>query len=560
MSLYLSFTNISKSYGFHQVLKEVSLVLNAGERIGLVGANGVGKSTLLKIITGEIEADSGTLTLPAGLQIGYLAQVITDFEGKTIDELIAQSMNKLHTLESQMRQLEARMTTVGADELGEIMLEYGEFADQFERYGGYEMDYRVDSVLDGLRIGHISRDRQFSTLSGGEKARVGLAILLLQSPDVLLLDEPTNHLDFASLEWLEDYLRAYRGGILIVSHDRHFLNRTVSVIVEIDEHTRTAKRYVGDYDAYHKAKMQERRKWVSDYANQQEEIKVLRIEMKETAHRNNNYRAHKDNDKYIRNDKIATHDKTVAKRIHAAEERLNRILENPIPQPPDLLRFEPEFDPQLLKSRVPLSVSNLSKHYGERTILEDVTFSLDLNSRVVLVGPNGAGKSTLLKILLGLDKPDCGEVYLNPGVRIGYLAQEHGMLDPDKTAFEAYQEGLPGHEQQLMAMILRSGLFRYDELGKRVRELSSGQQRKLQIARLMAGKANLLVLDEPTNYVSFDVLEGLEDALRQFPGPIIAASHDRRFIEQFNGGVWMLENGRINLNSTIGLELSAANA
>jgi macrolide transport system ATP-binding/permease protein len=454
-------------------------------------------------------------------------------------------MRHLRDLETRLRALEQQMETANNGTLDALMMEYGNVTEQYERYGGYEIDHRVGVVLDGLQVGHIPRDRPFVTLSGGEKARVGLAMLLLQAPDVLLLDEPTNHLDFASLRWLESYLQAYRGGILIVSHDREFLNRTVNAIVEIDEHTRTAKRYSGNYDAYHTAKLQERRTWEADFERQQEEIKSLRLEMKETARRNSNYRAHSDSDKYIRNDKIATHDRTVSKRIHMAEEKLKRIEANPIPRPPEPLHFDPVFDPQMLKGRMPMIVSGVTKAFGERVVLDDVSFTLGLHSRVVLVGPNGAGKTTLLKILVGGDRADRGEVYLNPAVKIGYLDQEGANLDPAKTVLEAFAEGMAYTQQQLITMLLRGGLFRYDDLSKQVGQLSSGQRRKVQIARLIAGQANLLVLDEPTNYVSFDVLEGLEEALRDFPGPVIDASHDRRFIEQFQGDVWEMRDGEV---------------
>ncbi len=547
MSTYLSINNLSKSYNIHNVLNGVSLILNAGERVGLVGANGVGKSTLLKIVAGEIEADGGEIVLAPGTQIGYLPQVITGFDDKTVEDLIDDALRTLRDMERQMRLLEAQMGQVSGAALDEVMATYGDLAEQFERSGGYEIDHRLQTVLNGLRMNHIGRDRRFGTLSGGEKARLGLALLLLGSPDVLLLDEPTNHLDFASLVWLEDYLQNYRGSILMVSHDRHFLNRTVNAIVEIDEQTRAAKRYSGGYDTYQQAKLQERRKWEADYATQQEEIKALQLEAKETARSNANYRPQTDNDKFIRNAKKATHDNTVAKRIRLAEEKLIRIEANPLPPPPVPLHFDPHFDPAALRGRFPITVSNIAKSYGTRCILDHLNFTVGAESRIVLAGPNGAGKSTLIKILSGIEKADSGEVYINPAVRLGYLDQEKGFLDPTQNLFEAFKENLVTTmpEQQLKTFLIKSGLFRYEDFEKPVSGLSSGQRRKLQIARLMAGSANLLMLDEPTNDVSFDVLEGLESALKDFPGPVIAASHDRRFMEHFGGEIWAVENGHI---------------
>jgi macrolide transport system ATP-binding/permease protein len=553
---YLSVLNVSKTYSYTTVLNGVSLVLNGGQRIGLVGANGVGKSTLLKIITGEVEADSGSVTFSPGMRVGYLAQVIDAADDKTLHTLIADSQHHLVALERRMRALESQMAHDSS-----AMLEYGDVAEQFERGGGYALDSRVDAVLDGLGVGHIARDRLFVTLSGGEKSRVALATLLLQAPDVLLLDEPTNHLDFAAMAWLEDTLRAYRGAVMIVSHDRLFLNRTVTAIVEIDEHSRSSKTYAGDYDSYLRAKRAERRKWEQDFARQQETIKMLRMEIKVTARRNDNYRTPSDGDKFIPFGKKQNHDDTVAKRVHSAEEKLRRIEADPVARPPEPLHFHAGFAPQMLKGRHPLVVNGLGKQFGARRVLEDVTFTLGAQDRVVIVGVNGAGKSTLLKLLACVEQPDTGAVTLNPAVRLGYLDQEGERLNDAQTVFEAYAEGLPESEQQLKATLLKSGLFRYDEFDLRVGQLSTGQRRKLQIARLIAARSNLLMLDEPTNHVSFDVLESLEDALELFPGPILAVSHDRRFIDRIarmGGQVWTLHDGRLSQHAASSYNLQSA--
>ncbi len=541
----LTLTHISKSYGVQTVLDQVSMPITDGQRIGLVGANGVGKSTLLKIIAGEIEADSGKLDLPARIQIGYLPQTaVESADGTTISDLIHQTLDHLRQLEVRLRELEGEMAA-GGNHLDAVMAEYGDVSEQFEQHGGYEIDYRVDAVLSGLRLDHIDRSRRVATLSGGEKARVGLALLLLKAPDVLLLDEPTNHLDLTSLDWLEKYLEAYRGAVLIVSHDREFLNRTVNLIVEIDEHSHQAKSYSGNYETYLARKAIERARWKADFEQQQEEIKALRHEIKLTARNVNHNRPARDNDKFWIGFKDGRTNVAIARRVASSEERLARIEADPIPRPPEPLSFEPEFDPQTLKGRLPLVTSGLVMTYGGRRVLDDVSFSVSARSRIVLVGPNGAGKTTLLRLLAGVEAPVRGEVILNPQVRIGYLDQEQQTLNPNQTVIEAYRHGRAGDEQRMIAVLLGSGFFRYDELARRVGQLSSGMKRKLQIAQLIADRANLLLLDEPTNYVSFDVLEAFEDALVSFPGPIIAVSHDRRFMSRFAGEIWELSDGHL---------------
>ena len=545
--MFITVSDIRKTYALHPVLDGVSFSLNDGDRHGLVGANGVGKSTLLKIIMGEVQADSGSVTLAAGRRIGYLAQTIKYTEGKTLADLIAESLDAVYGLERRLRELETEMSQVEGDALDRVLAEYGEVSEHFERLGGYELEYRVDTVFAGLGVDRIDRGRPFATLSGGEKTRVGLALLLLGAPDVLLLDEPTNHLDFAMLDWLEKYLARYRGAMLIVSHDRLFLNRTVTAIIEIDEHKRTAKRYAGNYDVYLEARTRELRQWQLDFERQQEEIRELRFDMKVTAHKNT-FKAPTDGDKFVLGIKKNTHADTISKKVRVAEERLKRIEADPIPMPPEPLRFDPDFDAEALNGRFPLLVNNVSKRYGDRLLFDDVTFTVGAKSRIVIIGENGAGKSTLLKMLAGQERPDRGSITVHPAVRIGYLDQERRAFDPRLSAFDAYRDGLPGTDQALMSMILRMGLFRYDDLRLEVGALSSGQQRKLQLARVMAARANLLILDEPTNDVSFDVLEGLEDALKDFPAPVIAVSHDRRFIERFGGEVWALRDGRLNQN------------
>jgi len=543
----LSIADVSKSYGVQPVLNQVSFTLNDGDRVGLVGANGVGKSTLLKIIVGEIEADQARIAVPRGMDIGYLPQTINALQGQTVDSLIAGALQMLHDTEQRLRDLELAMSTASSEALAEIMDEYAHATEQFERLGGYDIEHRIVMVLNGLRVGQIDRTRQMNTLSGGEKSRVGLAMLLLRAPTILLLDEPTNHLDVMSLQWLESYLSTYHGAMFIVSHDRQFLNQTVTAIVEIDEYTRQAKRYTGDYDAYLAAKALERRTWLEKYEAQQEELKALRYEVKHGAHQvaKFNPNGKQGGDKFAKGFFKGRADAAVSRRVQNAEERLRRIEADPIPEPPEPLMFDPDFDPRALESHTPLIASQITKVYGERIVLDHVSLVVGSHTRIALVGPNGAGKSTLLRILAGQDRADEGTVTVSPQARLGVLDQENEGIEGNLSLLDLYRDGLSDPEQVLITRLIACGFFRYEEIRRPVRVLSSGQKRKLQIARLIAVRANVLLLDEPTNFISFDVLEAFESAIRTFPGPVVAASHDRRFLQAFNGEIWELREGKL---------------
>jgi macrolide transport system ATP-binding/permease protein len=541
--MLLTVRQLSKFYGDRQVLRDVSLTLDRGQHKGLVGANGAGKSTLLKAIVGEIGPDGGSVTLEPDAEIGYLPQTLAAAAGKSVDELLHDSLAKVYQLEKRMRELERAMTSANGD-LGDVLAEYAEVSECFERRGGYDLAHRLEIVLGGLAVADIDRSRSVATLSGGEKTRVCLAALLLRAPDLLLLDEPTNHMDFAAMEWLEAYLQSYPGGLIVVSHDRHFLNRTVTAILEVDEHSGQVKQYTGDYDAYAEAKHLERQQWIEAYAAQQEEIAELRLVIKGKARQVAHNRPPRDNDKYIKHFKRERVDTAVARNVSAAEEKLRRIEADPLPEPPKKLAINSEFDPKTLTSGSPLAVSGLGKTFGETVVLDGVTFALGPRSRVVIVGPNGAGKSTLLRILTGAEPADAGDVTVAGSVVVGYLDQEQESLDNDATLFDVYRQGRTGHFEEMKAELLKYGLFTWPDLLKPVSTLSIGQKRKLQIARLIATGANLLLLDEPTNHISFDVLEAFEEALLDFPGPVLAISHDRRFIDRFADEVWELSEGR----------------
>ncbi len=555
--MLLTVRSITKSYGAVTVLDGVTFALEPGEHVGLVGANGAGKSTLMRIITGEETADSGEVQLATGLDLGYLPQTLPASEGRTIDSMLAEALGGLRSIETHMRALEAALATTSGETLAALLAEYGQFASQFQDRGGYEMEARMGAILAGLRLDYLSRTRDLGTLSGGERARVGLALLLLRAPDVLLLDEPTSHLDAASLAWLEDYLASYAGAALIVSHDRQFLNRSVNRIFELDEYTHTLRRYEGDYDAYQRAKAAERLAWEESFARQQEEIKDLRKRIRESARQVAHNRKPKDNDKLAYKGKGEWVADAVSRNVRAAEEQLRRVEADPIPKPPRLMRFQPKFQAEALRANAIVRMEHISKRYDGRQALHDVSLVLLPDARVALVGPNGAGKTTLLRVLLGLEQPDSGSVRLAPGARIGYLPQEPDVGSGGRTVFEAYRDGLEGYESNLVAGILGNGLFRLEDLTKTVAQLSPGQQRKLELARLLALGPNVLLLDEPSNYVSLDVLEAFEAAILAFPGPVLLISHDRWLLNRFGGDIWELSDGNLRDDAATAPSLGA---
>lgn len=541
--MVLSVSHLSHAYGPHVVLDDLSFSINALDRVGLVGINGAGKSTLLRLIIGEEAADSGVITLAPSIEVGYLPQTIPDFPGHTLDDLLHESVGRLRRLETRMRELEAAMASASEVDLPALLDEYGTVTMQFQDRGGYDLDYQIDAVLAGLQIAHIARERPITTLSGGERSRVGLAAILLHSPDLLVLDEPTNHLDFAIADWLEAYLKTYRGTILVVSHDRQFLNRTVNRIFEIDEHSHHLKHYSGAYDAYATAKVAELAAWEEAYQHQIEEINELRRRVREAANGLGHNRPARDNDKFIHHSKGQAVQAATGRNIHAAEELLARIEADPIPKPPKPLRFQPRFNAEALRSDTVLRVEGVNKAYGDRLVLRDVSLSVEAGARIMLTGPNGAGKTTLLRIMLGYEFPDRGMTHIVNSAQIGYLGQDPALPDLNKTVLQAYGEGLIGYEDQFVAGLLGYGFFRLEDMGKTLRQLSLGQRRKLEIARLMAARPNALILDEPTNHLSLDVMEGFEAAIMTFPGPVIVVSHDRWFIERFGGEVWELQEG-----------------
>jgi macrolide transport system ATP-binding/permease protein len=536
---------IVKDYAHRPVLAGVSLGLSPGDKTALIGANGAGKSTLLRVLAGREPADEGTVTRSAADEIGYLAQTLPPVAGQTIEDVLASAVAGLRQLERRMRQLEQQMSE-SADEA--LLAEYGDVAARFEDRGGYEIAARGEEILASLGLGYLPAMRRIADLSGGEMARVALAALLLAAPDVLLLDEPTNDLDDRALGWLQGYLTAYRGAVLFVTHDRDFIDAVATAILELDSHSHELARYEGNYARYLEAKRGARARAQQAYETQQAEIASLRAKAATTARAVGFGRPASDPDKYS----VAFHrgrvDRAVSRNVRAATEKLARIEASPVPRPPEPLKFRAAFAAgRLHPGSVAIRAEGLAARYGDRTVLARLDCLLAGADRVCLVGPNGSGKSTLLRMLAGRRAPEAGTVRVMPGIRVGYLPQQPRLPDPAGTAASNFtlglrQAGLASVTDQARGWLVRWGLLRRDELTKRVRELSVGQQRKIEIGILVGSGPDVLLLDEPTNHLSFDVIEALQEAIMQFRGPVLVATHDRRLIRLFPRMLWLLDD------------------
>lgn len=543
----LQLDHITKSYNIKRVLDGASLLLNRGERVALVGENGTGKTTLARIIVGEDSADSGTTTLATGATIGYLPQEVAGDDAMHVQQYIERATGDLDRIAQTMRDLEAQMGSVQDDAtMTRILDAYGTLQATYQRRGGYELPARMEQVFAGLGIAYMDAHRPLHTLSGGERTRVALAGLLLQTPDLLVLDEPTNHLDFAGLAWLENYLAHYDNALLLITHDRAFINRVANVIAELSARTRRLTMYYGNYDDYLQQREAAYQKAVEAYNNQKNQIKALKRQIKQTTHNQRDTKMHHsvEGDKHIRTFKRQQADTTRSSQLGDLRTQLENLEANALSNPRHEWRVEFRFDPLPLPSREPLRLTNLCKSLGDTVLFENLTATLFNGERVVLVAPNGTGKTTLLRLIMGLLPPDRGTVRQSPSTQLGYLDQDGETMDEDQTVLACLREVMPGSDNALLAELHRSGLFSDAALGhKRVGDLSAGQRRKLGLARLIASRANLLLLDEPTNHLDPLSLEALEEALLQFEGTMLAVSHDRRFVDKVATRIWRIEGG-----------------
>ena len=510
---------MSKHFVTGEVIRHASFFIEEHEKAALIGVNGAGKSTLLKIITGEMRADSGQVTLARGMTLGYLAQQ-QDVDGDlSIYETVLAAKQDILDMERRLRQLESQMKKASGTELESLMDSYTRLTHTFELNNGYACQSEVTGVLKGLGFPEEDFSKPLSTLSGGQKTRVALGRLLLTKPDLLLLDEPTNHLDMQSIAWLETYLVNYGGAVLIVSHDRYFLDKVVTKVIELENGTATV--FQGNYTDYSQKKAVIRRAAYHAWLNQQQEIRHQ--------------------EEVIARLKSFNREKSI-KRAESREKMLDKmeVLEKPQELRADM---HLHLTPRVQSGRDVLSVRELSKSFGSHHLFAEQSFEIRRSERVAVIGNNGTGKTTLLKIITGLEPADSGSFSLGSRVQIGYYDQEHQVLHPEKTAFEEISDAYPAMTNTEIRNLLAAFLFTGDEVFKQVKNLSGGEQGRLSLAKLMLSEANFLILDEPTNHLDITSKEILEEALQEYTGTVLYVSHDRYFINQTATRILDLCNG-----------------
>lgn len=504
--MILSCNNISKSFGTDVIIKSCSFNIEDHEKAAIVGINGAGKSTLLKIITGIEPADTGLVTLAKDKTLGYLSQQQNLNSDNTIyDELLSVKQYILD-MEAQLRSIENQMKSADDTALETLMKKYSDLNHEFELNNGYAYKSEITGVLKGLGFAEEDFTLNVNTLSGGQKTRVALGRLLLSKPDIILLDEPTNHLDMESISWLENYLLNYSGAVLIVAHDRYFLDKIVSKIIELDNGNATV--FSGNYTYYASKKAILRNMHLKEYLNQQREIKHQ--------------------EEVITKLKQFNREKSI-KRAESREKMLNKME---FVDKPEILndKMDIKLEPNVISGNDVLTVDNLTKGFDGTVLFDNICFQIKRGERVALIGSNGTGKTTILKLINGIIPADSGSIYLGAKVNIGYYDQEHHVLDPDKTIFDEIRDAYPDLNNTQIRNTLAAFLFTNEDVFKYIKDLSGGERGRVSLAKLMLSNANFLILDEPTNHLDITSKEILENALNSYTGTVLFVSHDRYFI------------------------------
>lgn len=516
--MILACHNINKSFGDHVIVRQGSFHIEEREKAALVGVNGAGKSTILKMIIGEELPDGGDITLARGKTLGYLAQHQDLLPGGTIYGELKSAREDIFEMERRIRAIELELKSLTDRELEERLETYNRLQSEFDARNGYACESEIVGVLKGLGFSEEDFSKKTDTLSGGQKTRVALGRLLLTTPDILLLDEPTNHLDLNSIAWLETYLINYPGAVFIVSHDRYFLNRVVTKVVEIENGE--IRMYSGDYKAYSEKKQQLRDARLKEYFNQQREIRHQQAVIEKLRSFNR--------EKSIR-------------RAESREKMLEKIT--PVEKPADAApEMHFSLEPSCVSGNDVLTVEHLSKQFDGQPLFTDVSFEIRRGEHVAIIGDNGTGKTTLLKILNQVVPADSGTFTLGAKVKIGYYDQEHHVLHDDKTIFDEISDAYPSLNNTQIRNTLAAFQFTGDEVFQEIRSLSGGEKGRVSLAKLMLSEANFLILDEPTNHLDIASKEILEEALNNYSGTLLYVSHDRYFINSTASRILELVN------------------
>lgn len=510
---------VSKGFGDNTILKDIKVTVNEKDKIGLIGLNGIGKSTLLNMICGVLEPDDGTISVKQGLSIGYLRQNSGLSSQNTVQQEMKLAFEPLLEAQSQMEQIERQLAELSPDsvEYKSLSARYAKLSSYFEVNEGYQIDVKIKSILQGMGFSSIPMDTVIDTLSGGEKTRLAMAKLLLQQPELLILDEPTNHLDFGTLMWLEEYLNGYQGSLIIVSHDRYFLDKTVHRIWEIER--REVHTYKGNYSAYKVQKKEKMIAWQREYEKQMVQIASL-------------------TDYVERNMARASTASRAKSKLHALERM--EIIEKPTQERRET-HFSFTFDKNPVNDVLKVVHMNLEVGNPPKQLCSDISFEVKRGRKVAVIGANGTGKSTLLKCILGLLPVSQGEVHIGGNVNIGFFEQEARMLNGENTVLDELWNRFPHLLEHQARGLLGQMMFTGDDVYKKVKELSGGERAKLYFAILMAGHHNVLVLDEPTNHLDLQSREALEEALIAYEGTLIFVSHDRYFVNAVSTDIAEIE-------------------
>lgn len=525
--IILDVKKVSKNFGFGQLFENISFSLNEGETISVVGPNGCGKSTLLKLIAGIERLDSGTINIKKDAKVAYLDQTSSSIkDDRKVYEILKDAFSNLNQMEERLSFLQSKLNeNLSEDEYNQTLQRYCSLLEKFSLEGGYDIDVNISVVAQGLKIGKDLLEKPYTNLSGGEKTLVSLARELLRKPDLFLLDEPTNHLDIERIEWLENYIKSFKGAAVIVSHDRYFLDRMSNKILSLDGNK--PKIYATNYSGYLKERERDFEAQMAEYKDQQEAMKRLETQIKYFAERG-----------------MATNSSSLCDRAHSLQTQLDRMKKNAVEKPRRAKKLDVDFDRLRKSSKRVIEAKDLSVSVPNgKTILDKINLHICAGERVTIIGANGSGKSTFLKTVMNVqDLPISGELFVGPSVKIGYLPQIIEFENEDQKLLDCFREEACVHEETARK-ILANFQFYKDDVDKKVKNLSGGEKIRVKLALLLQQKINTLIFDEPTNHIDIPTKEVLEDALEKFDGTLIFVSHDRYFINKFADRTIEFENG-----------------